>query len=90
MVILPTSLLLLSNHSAPSGPAVIDPVQLGSPVKIEMVPVVVIRPIELVGFASLVNQSAPSGPVVIPSGCLMPGPVKVDTLPDVVILPIDP
>ena len=58
-------------------------------VKFEMVPVVVIRPIELVAPSS-VNHSESSGPVAIISGCLMPGAVKVDTSPDVEILPIEP
>jgi len=33
----------------------------------------------------LVNHSAPSAPVVIPCGAAIPGPVKFDTVPDVVI-----
>ena len=55
-----------------------------------MVPLVVIRPIEEFVLLSLVNHNAPSGPAVMPSGCVMPDPLKIDTVPEVVILPIEP
>ena len=46
-----------------------------------------IRPIE--SFPKLVNHIAPSGPAAIPSGELMPVPVKLVTVPPVVIRPIE-
>ena len=51
------------------------------------VPVVVIRPIEL--LLLLVNHNAQSGPVVIPDGFEMRVPVKFVIVPAVVTRPIE-
>ena len=62
---------LFVNHRAPSGPPVIPfGDEIPWPVKYEIVPAVVILPIEL--FPVLVNHRAPSGPVAMPEGELMP------------------
>src|SRR3984885_12744155 len=69
----PTLLPVYStNHSAPSGPAVIShgslaTVGMGNSLKI---PSVVIRPILLTLVANSVNHSAPSGPTPSPDGIL--------------------
>ena len=48
---------------------------------------VVIRPMEL--LPESVNHKAPSGPAVIPNGSSMPMPVKLVTIPAVLIRPIE-
>src|SRR5207245_2413673 len=68
------------NHRAPSDP---DAISVGpempAPVKLEMTPSVVIRPMELLVLS--VNHRAPSGPAAIPYGSLMLGSVQVETTP---------
>src|SRR5215472_6350688 len=49
-------------------------------------PLVVIWPTELL---PLENHNAPSGPVVIPVGSLIPAPVKLATVPVVVMRPME-
>ena len=57
------------------------------PVKVDTVPEVVIRPIELLPL--FVNHNAPSGPAAISQGWLIPGPVTFVTIPEVVMRPIE-
>ena len=59
----------------------------GGVVAVVVLPPGVIRPIEL--LPRLVNHRFPSGPATIPSGRLMPAPVKLATTPVGVIRPID-
>ena len=68
------SVVVLVNHTAPSGPPVM-PAGRWTPVKpkLEMTPDVVMRPMELLPV--LVNHSAPSGPAVIPFGSEIDGSV---------------
>ena len=83
----------LVNQSAPSGPAVIVfgagmTSTLGA-VWVRMLPLVVIRPIDVPGSGELMNQRAPSGPAVIAVGTLMRGLLKMRMLPLVLIRPIE-
>src|SRR5688572_8539447 len=82
--------LILVNHRAPSGPAVMPNGYLVLGVANEVIaPAVVMRPIEPRRGLLLVNHRAPSGPAVISSGLMMLGCVKMVTAPAVVIRPIE-
>src|SRR3954447_9816026 len=58
------------------------------PMKLVTAPPAVMRPIDL--LLVLVNHRAPSGPATIPKGCAIREPVYCDTLPSVVMRPIEP
>src|SRR5438105_4047677 len=78
------------NHSAPSGPAVMEPGALGAGNSV-MAPAVVMRPIALTLTLRSVNHMAPSGPAVIEKGLLPFTSVGNSVIaPVVVILPIFP
>jgi hypothetical protein len=90
VVIFPMVLLLLVNQRAPSGPAVMPTGWwIAAPVKLVMVPLTDIRPMEPAPPAPLVNHSAPSLPTVMEAGSTMLGARDIRADPFTVILPID-